>query len=118
MKLTEEGFYPAVIVLQSGIQTIWNIELSGPENEAELLAPLYATALDLVQGENELYLFPSESFDVSTGDHRFYAYVKVVEDLNRIDEAAIQKEVDEYETYIYPDSIFYGSQTGASCCAP
>lgn len=26
-------------------------------------------------------LYPSESFDVSTGDNRFYCYVKVVDDL-------------------------------------
>lgn len=115
--LTEDGFDPAVIVVQSDIQVIWKIQVSLSDVEdVTLLAPLYSTALDLAQGENELYLYPSESFDVSTGDNKFYAYVKVVEDIDQIDTASIQTEVDEYETYIYPASIFESAGTGASCC--
>lgn len=120
IELTDEGFAPAVVVVQSDVQAVWNIHvsLSDAESGMTLLAPVYATVLDLTQGENTLYLYPSESFDVSTGDNRFYAYVKVVEDIDQIDMDAIRKEVDEYETYIYPASMYESAATGGSCCAP
>ena len=59
-------------------------------------------------------LYPSESFDVSTGDNRFYCYVKVVDDLKEIDEAEIRDEAENYEPMIYPAEIF--ERPAASCC--
>lgn len=118
IELTDGGFSPAVIVVQSDVQVIWNINVSSTNSisDTALLAPVYSTRLDLEQGENQLYLYPSESFDVSTGDNQFYAYIKVVDDINDIDTTAIQQEVDEYETLIYPESIYESSGTGGSCC--
>ena len=59
-------------------------------------------------------LYPSESFDVSTGDNRFYCYVKVVDDLSVVDESTVRKEVDAYEPLIYPSEVFESS--GMACC--
>lgn len=116
IELTENGFCPAVVVVESDLPVVWNINntLTDDQGEAGLLAPVYATRLELLPGENSLYLYPQESFEVSTDDNRFYAYVKIVDDINQMDEAAIRQEVDEFETLIYPSVVFESS--GMSCC--
>lgn len=116
VELTEEGFSPAVIVVQRDLTVYWDIEnsLTGPENSTELLAPYYSTELPLVAGLNQLSLYPTESFDISTGDHCFFGYVKVVDDLGTVDEAAIRAEVTAFEPLIYPTEAFTGA--GRSCC--
>ena len=116
IELTDEGFTPAVIVVQRGLPVYWNIEntLTDSENGTELLAPYYSTHLLLGTGQNQVGLYPTESFDVSTGDNRFYCYVKVVDDLSTVDEAAIREEVDAFEPLIYPQEVFESS--GMSCC--
>lgn len=112
ISLTEEGFEPAIVVVEAGMNVIWNIE--NTLTNAELLAPYCLTKLSLSVGTNQLALYPSESFEVSTGDNQFYAYVKVVEDIDSIDEESIRQEVSQFETLIYPSSIF--ESFGASCC--
>ena len=116
IKLTDEGFTPAVIVVQRDLPVYWNIEntQTDSENGTKLLAPYYSTQLLLGTGQNQLGLYPTESFDVSTEDNRFYCYVKVVDDLSAVDEAAIQEEVAAYEPLIYPQEVFESS--GMSCC--
>lgn len=112
--LTGEGFSPAVVVVQAGLPVLWTIENEG--GAASLLAPAYASILDLAPGENPLYLYPTDSFDVSTGDSRFFAYVKVVEDLARLDPDAVRAEVRAYTPTIYPPSFFESGAAGGSCC--
>lgn len=116
IELTENGFHPAVVVVEPDLPVIWyiNNKLTDGEDGNELLAPVYATKLELALGENSLYLYPQDSFEVSTGDNRFYAYVKVVDDINQINEAAIRQEVDAFETLIYPDVVFESPEMG--CC--
>ena len=114
IQLTGEGFRQAVIVVQKDLPVSWTIQNDLAGEDTTLLAPAYSTKLDLLPGENCLYLYPQESFEVSTGDHRFYAYVKVVEDLTQIDEEAIRQEAGTFETLIYPDTVF--ETAGMSCC--
>lgn len=117
IELTENGFQPAVVVVEAGLPVLWTVENSlTTEGGAYLLAPIYSTKLEMNQGENVLALYPSESFEVSTGDSAFYAYVKVVDDISHIDTAAIQAEVEQFETVIYPEELFLTPTTGASCC--
>lgn len=118
IELTEKGFSPAVIVVEAGTTVLWNIQNRLPDTEEGniLLAPLYSTRLPLSAGENLFYISPAEDFDVSTGDHRFYAYIKVVDDLADMDEEAIRNEVKAFKPLIYPDSIFQPSGVGSSCC--
>ncbi len=115
IQLTDEGFMPAVVVLQSNTTAIWNINNQINSGGTELLAPYYSARLSLPEGSNSLSLYPLESFDVSTGDNRYYCYVKVVDDLDRIDENAIREEAASYETMIYPSEVFESS--AGSCCS-
>ena len=117
IELTDNGFSPAVIVVQRDLPVYWNLEnsLTDAENGTNLLAPYYSTQLALGSGDNLLSLYPSESFDVSTGDNRFYCYVKVVDDLSVVDESTVQEEVNAYEPLIYPSEVFESS--GMSCCS-
>lgn len=117
IKLTNEGFVPAVVVVQGNLNTIWNIDnqMDDAWSGVDLLAPYYSTQISLKEGINSLSLYPTESFDVSTGDNRYYCYVKVVDDLDEIDEAAVRQEVASFEPLIYPTEIFEGS--GSSCCS-
>ena len=73
-------------------------------------------AVSVMEGENPLYLFPTEDFEFSNGDNTFYGYVKVVDDLSVIDEAAIRAEVAAYKTLIYPTQTFAGGEGGAPSC--
>lgn len=116
IELTDNGFSPAVIVVQRDLPVYWNIEnnLTDAENGTNLLAPYYSTQLALGAGDNLLSLYPSESFDISTDDNRFYCYVKVVDDLSAVDESTVREEVNAYEPLIYPSEVFEGS--GMSCC--
>lgn len=113
--LTQDGFSPAVVVVENGVQTNWLIRNERGTDE-ELLASLYSTTIPLDEGENLLYLYPVESFEISTGDGEFFAYVKVVDDLQAIDADAIRSEVEDYALYVYPSSAFESVQTGGSCC--
>lgn len=114
--LTEDGFSPAVVVVEPDVPVVWRInnKLADAKNGTQLLVPDFSTKLDLAEGENILNLYPQDSFEVSTGDNRFYAYVKVVDDVDQMDRSAIRQEVDAFETLIYPDIVFESS--GMSCC--
>jgi hypothetical protein len=79
-----------------------------------LLVPYYNTSLNLQNGENQLYLFPTEYFTFSNGDNTFYGYVKVVDDLSVINEEAIKAEAGAYKTLIYPPEVF--ASGGAPKC--
>ncbi|MDO4311623.1 MAG: sulfite exporter TauE/SafE family protein [Eubacteriales bacterium] len=115
VRLTDQGFEPAIVVVQKEINVIWNItvEREDADGGIDFLAPMYSTKLTLESGENPLSLYPTEDFDVAVGDYKGFAYLKVVDDLNYIDETAIRAEVADYEPQIYPASIY---DTGMSCC--
>ncbi len=117
ISLTESGFSPAVVVVQAGTDVLWNINYDTPDSAGGeiILVPAYTTQLPLFGGENGFYFYPEQSFDFSTGDNAFYGYVKVVEDLTDVDEAAIKEEVAGFQTLIWPPDIFAGG-AGGSCC--
>ncbi len=117
IELTDDGFRPAILVVQAGGSVRWTItnSASGAENGTQLLVPAYATQLFLEKGENPLYFSPRDSFDFSTGDHAYYGYVKVVDDINHVDVEAIKQEVSAFETLIYPPEAFRAAGSGASC---
>lgn len=96
------------------MDTQWTvINKGGP---TDLLVPSYNARLTLPSGETPLYVYPTKSFDFSTGDNVFYGYVKVVDDLETVDVEGIKEEVRNYEPLIYPPNVFTGnSGSGASC---
>jgi hypothetical protein len=118
INLSDQGFSPAVVVVQSNLETKWNINntAAGTENEAKILVPLYSTQIPIQKGENPLLLYPADSFDFSTGDNAFYGYVKVVDDLDQVDIAAVKKEAGEVKTLIWPPDTFQGAGGGGASC--
>ncbi|HAH63519.1 MAG TPA: heavy metal transporter [Treponema sp.] len=116
--LTDEGFSPAVVVLQKDIPARWIINnRSDDDGSAELRVPAYTTVVPLEkQSENSLFVMPRKSFGFSTGDSIFFGYVKTVDDTAKIDTATVKKEASSFETLVYPDD-YYNTGTSGSCCA-
>ncbi len=118
ISLSESGFSPALIIMESAIETEWiiNAETLKEGNET-LLFPQYESLITLKEGENHLYVLPFLDFDFSTIDYQYFGYVKVVDDINDIDIEAIKEKVSNYETYKwdYNQVGLNGSGGGASC---
>ena len=116
VELTDDGLKPAIVVLQANIDTEWIVKSSSTRaGNASLLFPAYYTQFPMQQGETPLYLYPTESFDFSTQDNAFYGYVKVVEDIEKIDIEAIKEEAGNYKTMIWPSSAFEADSAAPSC---
>jgi sulfite exporter TauE/SafE/copper chaperone CopZ len=105
IELTEGGFSPAVVIVESGLDVQWNIK-NLVSDSVQLLVPSYNTQLSLAEGDNQLFFSPAGSFDFSTGDNAFYGYVKVVDGIDAADIAAIKEEVSQFETLIWPPETF------------
>jgi sulfite exporter TauE/SafE/copper chaperone CopZ/plastocyanin domain-containing protein len=117
VNLRDDGIEPAIIVVQRNIPALWTINNDSldPGNN-RLIFPAYYKQLDMEQGDNVIQLIPAEDFDFSTGDHVFYGYVKVVDDINSVDIEAVKAEVSEFETLIYPGAYFEEAAQGSGCC--
>ncbi len=118
--LTDEGFSPAIVVVEDGRNVNWTIldKRSAADAGTRLLVPEYATELPLEKGANPLYFTPDVSFDFSTGDNAFYGYVKVVDDLSGVDLDAVRAEAAARVTLVYPADYFAGgdSESAGGCC--
>ncbi|HHW31594.1 MAG TPA: heavy metal transporter [Clostridiaceae bacterium] len=97
ISMKENRFSPAVVVVQRGMETTWNIQGIGINDSSRtLIFPKYNTKIDMREGDNEILLIPDIDFDFSTADNTFYGYVKVVDDINEIDIDAIKNDVNQY----------------------
>lgn len=93
---------PAVIVMQRDINTVWNINgVNINDDNKTLLFPKYYTQIDMQEGQNEIFLTPIGDFDFTTLNNTFYGYVKVVDDISKIDIDAIKEEVSKFVPEIY-----------------
>ncbi|ABX42485.1 urease accessory protein UreH domain-containing protein [Lachnoclostridium phytofermentans] len=117
INVTESGFSPALIIMESAVETEWNIHAESlNEGNKTLLFPFYETIIPLDEGDNRLYVLPITDFDFSTIDYNFFGFVKVVDDIDDIDLDAIKEQVRGYETYKWNyNEIGYGGGGGASC---
>ncbi len=118
ISLIESGFSPALIIMESAVETEWIIQADSlNEGNKTLLFPLYESIINLKEGENRLYILPFLDFDFSTIDYNYFGYVKVVDDINEIDIEAIKEEVSNYKTYQwnYNQIGSNSSGAGASC---
>ncbi len=116
IKLTDDGFNPAVIILQAGVETSWIVDNDSTRaGNSSLLFPTYYTQIPLNSGENTIYLSPTDSFDFSTADAAFYGYVKVVDDLSAVDLDVVREEVENHQTMIYPSAYFEDSGSSGCC---
>jgi len=109
----ENGFTPAVIVVQSKLETKWNINGKNVDslNDSSIIFPYYDAQLDMLEGENPINFYPDQDFDFFTSDTNLYGYVKVVDDINNLDEEAIKKEISEYQ----PTDYYAGGGGLPSC---
>jgi hypothetical protein len=116
INLRDEGFSPAIMVVQRYVPSEWviNNDSLDPGNSG-LIVPAYYAELDIDQGDNVIQFMPVDDFDFSTADNVFYGYVKVVDDINAVDIEGIKAEVAGYETLIYPGAWFEAASQGASC---
>lgn len=109
--MEEDRFSPAVIILQKGVETKLTINAKNIDvANSSLLFPYFNAQLSLTEGENSVNLVSDEDFIFSDANNTFYAYVKVVEDINNFDLEAIKEEVSRYKT-----TKWYYSGNGASC---
>ena len=112
--LTDKGFSPAVVVVQSGTDVEWTIR-NDRTAATELWVPDYYAKLAMRVGENRFYLTPTGDFAFSNADSTFFGYVKVVDDVSNIDIDSIKTEAAQYRTLVYPMSYFT-STAGGYCC--
>jgi hypothetical protein len=110
--LTEEGFSPAVAVVQKGLETRWIINGKKTETDKSILFPYYYSELQVQEGENKISFYPDQDFDFYIKDNSYYGYVKVVDDINNIDEVAIRQEVSEYQ----PSAQSFDPGSGLPSC--
>ncbi|OQB14192.1 MAG: zinc/cadmium/mercury/lead-transporting ATPase [Firmicutes bacterium ADurb.Bin193] len=113
INMDNERFSPAVVVMQKGVPTKWVIDgkIINSGNSV-LLFPAYYAQIPMKKGENPIDFIPEIDFDFSASDNSFYGYVKVVDDIKKIDIAAIKEEV---KNYIPSGEAFGGGYGGASC---
>ncbi|MDR0290568.1 MAG: sulfite exporter TauE/SafE family protein [Treponema sp.] len=121
ISLTDDGFEPAIMVMQRQMPTLWNINVDSLDpGNSQLILPAYYTVMDMAQGNNPMQIIPSDDFEFSTGDNVFYGYVKVVDDINKVDIVGLKAEVANFETLIYPEAYFetaMGGGGGCPCCS-
>jgi sulfite exporter TauE/SafE/copper chaperone CopZ/plastocyanin domain-containing protein len=116
IRLTDDGFSPSVIVMQKSLRTEWTINNDSlDEGNSALVFPLYYAQIEMGAGDNTIEVIPSTDFEFSTVDNIFYGYVKVVNDINRVDINAVKSEVADFETLIYPDAYFEAAAQGGCC---
>ncbi|WP_461256741.1 urease accessory protein UreH domain-containing protein [Treponema sp. R80B11-R83G3] len=107
IRLGDEGFEPAIIVMQKQLPTLWtiNIDSLDPGNSS-IIFPAYYAIIETEREENQIQLVPREDFEFYTADSIFYGYVKVVNDITRVNVEAVKTEVANFETLIYPQAYF------------
>ncbi len=113
LTLDENGFNPAVIVMQKGLETKWNItgkKIDRLDNST-LVFPYYNAQIQVLEGTNPIKVYPEQDFDFFTSDTNIFGYVKVVDDINKINIEAIKKEVSEYK----PTDYYAGGGGLPSC---
>ena len=82
------------------METEWIINTKEVKKGREsLLFPAYQTAIPLEEGENKIYLEAYGDFDFLTEDNKIFGYVKVVDDLKKVDLDAVRDEVIDHVTY-------------------
>lgn len=95
--MVSNRFTPAVIVMQKNLTTNWSINgVIVNDNNKVLTFPKYNAQINMQKGENEIQLIPESDFDFTTTNNDFYGYVKVVDDISKINIDEIKAEVSDY----------------------
>jgi len=105
--LTDDGFEPAIVVVQQGLPVLWTINVNSLDpGNGSIIFPAYYQQIAMEQGSNPIRLIPTTDFDFSTADNVFYGYVKITADITNVDIDAVKAEVENHETLIYPEAYF------------
>ena len=104
-------FTPGVIILQEGLETKWKIN-NADSKSISLAFPIYNQVVDMSKGDNEIYLISSEDFTFAEENYKYFAYVKVVKDIENINMDEIKREV---KTYKISDKDYLSVGGQASC---
>ncbi|TFG64110.1 MAG: heavy metal transporter [Spirochaetales bacterium] len=95
INLTEEGFSPAVVVLQRGISAKWVFfGKTLTEENYRVIIPSYGAKIEFQENENAITLVPEEDFYFYSWQGDFTGFVKVVDNLAAMDVEAIRKDVE------------------------
>jgi copper ion binding protein len=97
--VNSEGYTPAVIVLQKGVNAKIRFVAENLDSCNYLVYfPAYQGGLDLSKGRLDTpYLEVIEDFTFECGMGMLHGYVKVVEDINRVDLNAVRKQVAAFK---------------------
>lgn len=109
----DDSFSPAIVVVQKGVEARWvvnGVELN--VHNSTMIFPEFNSKIGLKKGENELQFTPDSDFSFQCGTGLLNGYVKVVEDINKIDMDAIKAEVKDY---VPPRTGSLGGGSGMSC---
>jgi uncharacterized protein len=107
--VSDNGYTPAVIVLQKGVKAKIRFKvgrLSGCNSIVSF--PEYQGSLSLAKGQLETpYLEVTQDFGFQCGMGMLHGYVRVVDDISRVDLNAVRKTVAAYQP---------SSSGSSSCC--
>jgi len=113
LTLDKNGFTPAVFVIQKNLETKWNFTGVNAASlpDSTLVFPYYSAQVPVTDTTYTVTVYPDQDFDFFTSDTNLFGYVKVVDDINKIDLEAIKKEVSEYR----PQDYYAGGGGLPSC---
>ena len=98
ISIDESGFVPAVIVMQKGLETIW--ELDGKvltQENYRIRFPAYGDqGIELAEGMNSLQLIPKFDFAYYSWQNDFGGFVKAVDDIEMVDVEEIRLAVNAF----------------------
>jgi sulfite exporter TauE/SafE/copper chaperone CopZ len=107
IRLGDEGFEPAIVVMQRRLPALWTITIDSLDpGNSSIIFPAYYAIMETEQGENPVQFIPREDIEFYTADSVFFGYVKVVDDITRVNVEAIKAEAANFETLIYPEAYF------------
>jgi len=99
IKVNDEGYSPAVVVLQKGIP--FKIKFDAEKlNSCNYIVdfPDFGGQLDIQNGQTETPLLdPQKDFVFQCGMGMLHGYVKVVDDINKVDLEKVKSEVENYK---------------------
>jgi len=98
VNVNENGFEPAIIVMERGLETIWMIngEMLDEKNY-RLSFPAYGNrGIELSEGINSLKIVPETAFAYFSWQKDFGGYVHVVDDMNSVNIENIKADVQAY----------------------
>lgn len=96
--VNDQGYSPAVVVLQKGVKAKIKFNTEKLNSCNYIVAfPEYQGQLDLQNGETETpYITPDQDFSFQCGMGMLHGFVKVVDDVNKVNLDDVKKDVENY----------------------